>query len=132
MDDPQQASRPVYAQLSTRNIFHMATILCYKTIEITIKEIFRKHLQRYSSLWTLPAPKIFILGTYKELVDSEVIGKQKELLVDTVRGVPGANIEYMVIDSTSHRAGSRQMFGVGLWGLNYTTLIINHLFTYLP
>ena len=36
---------------------------------------------------------IFILGTYMELVDREVIGKQMELLVETVRGVPGANIE---------------------------------------
>ena len=44
--------------------------------------------------------------TYMELVDREVIGKQKELLVDTVRGVPGAKIEYMVMDRTSHRAGS--------------------------
>ena len=49
------------------------------------------------------APNIFILGTYIELVDSEVIGKQKELLVDTVRGVPGAKIEYMVMDSTFHQ-----------------------------
>ena len=28
------------------------------------------------------------------LVDREVIGKQKELLVDTVRGFLGAKIEY--------------------------------------
>ena len=34
-------------------------------------------------------------GTYVELVDREVIGKQKELLVDTVRGVLGAKIEYI-------------------------------------
>ena len=32
----------------------------------------------------VPAPNIFILGTYIELVDSKVIGKQKRLLVDTV------------------------------------------------
>ena len=80
----------------------------------------------------MPAPKIFILGTYIELVDSEVIGKQKELLVDTVRGVPGAKIEYMVMDSTSHMAGSRQMLWVRLWCLNYKTVIFNHLFLYLP
>ena len=49
-----------------------------------------------------------------ELVDREVIDKQKELLVDTVRGVPGTKIEYMVMDSNSHRAGSREMLGVGL------------------
>ena len=36
---------------------------------------------------------IFILGTYMELVDREVIGKQKELSVDTVQGVHGAKIE---------------------------------------
>ena len=36
---------------------------------------------------------IFILGTYMELVDREVIGKQKELSVDTVQGVFGAKIE---------------------------------------
>ena len=57
------------------------------------------------------------VGTYIELVDSEVIGKQKELLVDTVRGDPGAKIEYTVMDSTSHRADSRQMLGVELWGV---------------
>ena len=34
-------------------------------------------------------------GTYVELVDREVIGKQKELLVDTVQGVLGAKIEYV-------------------------------------
>ena len=48
------------------------------------------------------APNILIRGTYIELVvDSELIGNQKELLVDTVWEVPG----------------SRQMLGVGLWGL---------------
>ena len=57
----------------------------------------------------VPAPNIFILGTYIELVDSKVIGKQKRLLVDTVRGISGAKTEYMVMDSTYHRAGSRQM-----------------------
>ena len=36
---------------------------------------------------------IFILGTYMELVDREVIGKQKELTVDTVQGIFGAKIE---------------------------------------
>ena len=80
----------------------------------------------------MPAPNIFILGTYIELVDSEVIGKHKELLVETVRGVPRAKIKYMFMDSTSHRAVSRQMLRVGLWGLNYTTVIFNILFIYLP
>ena len=42
------------------------------------------------------APNIFILGIYIVLVDSEVICKQKELLVETLRGDPGAKIEYMV------------------------------------
>ena len=37
------------------------------------------------------------LGTYMELVDSKVIGKQKELLVDTVRGVLGAKIVYITV-----------------------------------
>ena len=36
---------------------------------------------------------IFNMGTYMELVDMEVIGKQKELSVDTVQGVHGAKIE---------------------------------------
>ena len=40
----------------------------------------------------VPAPNIFILGTYIELVDSEMIVNQKELLVYTVRGVPGAKV----------------------------------------
>ena len=62
---------------------------------------------------SVPAPNIFILGVYIVLVDREVIGKKKELLVDIERGVPGAKIEYMVMDNTSHRAGSRQMLG---WG----------------
>ena len=35
--------------------------------------------------------------TYMELVDREVIGKQKELLVNTVRGVLGAKIEYITV-----------------------------------
>ena len=30
---------------------------------------------------------MFLLGTYLELVDREVVSKQKELLVDTVLGV---------------------------------------------
>ena len=34
------------------------------------------------------------MGTYMELVDRELIGMQKKLLVDTVRGVLLANIEY--------------------------------------
>ena len=50
-------------------------------------------------LLNVPVNNIFVLGTYIELVDSEMIGNQKELLVDTVRGVPGAKVEYMVMDS---------------------------------
>ena len=60
---------------------------------------------------------IFILCTYMELVDREVIGKQKELLVDIVRGVLGAKIEYMAMTSRSvpeNHLYSRQMLGVGL------------------
>ena len=49
----------------------------------------------------MPVNNIFVLGTYIELVDSEMIGNQKELLVDTVRGFPGAKVEYMVMDTTS-------------------------------
>ena len=62
------------------------------------------------------APNILIRGTYIELVDSELIGKQKELLVDTVWEVPG----------------SRQMLGVGLWGLSYIQqwYLIIYLFIY--
>ena len=36
-------------------------------------------------------------GTYMELVNREVIGKYKELLVDTVRGVLGAKKEYITV-----------------------------------
>ena len=35
--------------------------------------------------------------TYMELVDREVIGKQKELLVNTVRGVLGVKIEHIIV-----------------------------------
>ena len=42
-----------------------------------------------------------ILGTHMELVDREVIDKQKELLVDTVRAVLGAKIEYIAMASRS-------------------------------
>ena len=35
--------------------------------------------------------------TYMDLVDRDVIGEQKELLVDTVRGVLGAKIEYITV-----------------------------------
>ena len=35
--------------------------------------------------------------TYMELVDREVIGKQKELLVNTVQGVLGAKKEYITV-----------------------------------
>ena len=69
-----------------------------------------------------------------------MIDKQMELLVETVRGVPGSKIEYMVMDSTYHRAGSRPMLGAGLGvglgaglrRLNYTSVIFNYLFIYLP
>ena len=44
---------------------------------------------------------IFVLGSYMELVDREVIGKQKDLLVDTVRGALGAKIKYMALASKS-------------------------------
>ena len=36
---------------------------------------------------------LFLLGSYIELVDKEVIGKQKELSVDTLRGVLKAKLE---------------------------------------
>ena len=38
------------------------------------------------------AGKIFLLGVFIELVDREVVGKQKELLVGTVRGVLQAKV----------------------------------------
>ena len=37
----------------------------------------------------------FLLGTYMGLVDKEVVGKQKELMVGTVRGVLRAKVEHM-------------------------------------
>ena len=51
-----------------------------------------------------------------ELVDREVIDKQKELLVDTVRGVLGAKIEYIDMASRSH-AGQKFTYIVGLTAL---------------
>ena len=36
---------------------------------------------------------LFLLGNYMQLVDKEVVGKQKELLVDTLRGVLEAKLE---------------------------------------
>ena len=38
------------------------------------------------------AEAAFLLGTYMELVDKEVVGKQKELMVGTVRGVLRAKV----------------------------------------
>ena len=37
----------------------------------------------------------FLLGTYMELVDKEVVGKQKELMVGMVRGVLRAKVEHL-------------------------------------
>ena len=36
---------------------------------------------------------LFLLGNYMQLVDKEVVAKQKELLVDTLRGVLEAKLE---------------------------------------
>ena len=41
------------------------------------------------------AEAAFLLGTYLELVDKEVVSKQKELMVGTVRGVLRAKVENM-------------------------------------
>ena len=41
------------------------------------------------------AESAFLLGTYMELVNNEVMSKQKELLVGTVRGVLGAKLGHM-------------------------------------
>ena len=41
---------------------------------------------------TQEAETIFLLGIYMELVDREVVGKQKELLVGTVKGVFQARV----------------------------------------
>ena len=54
-----------------------------------------------------------------ELLDSEVIGKQKELLVDIVLGVLGAKIEYKYYiwlwpAGLSQKTTCRQMLEVGL------------------
>ena len=42
-------------------------------------------------------PLVIDKGTYMELVDREVIGNPKKLLVDTVWGVLGAKIEYITV-----------------------------------
>ena len=41
------------------------------------------------------AEVIFLLTTYKELVDSEAVGKQKELLLGSLRGVLRAKAEQL-------------------------------------
>ena len=41
------------------------------------------------------AEVIFLLSTYKELVDREAVGKQKELMVGTLRGVLRAKVEQL-------------------------------------
>jgi hypothetical protein len=41
------------------------------------------------------AEAAFLLGTYMELVDKEMVGKQKELMVGTVRGVLRAKVEQL-------------------------------------
>ena len=37
----------------------------------------------------------FLLSTYKELVDKEAVGKQKELMLGTLRGVLRAKVEQL-------------------------------------
>ena len=44
---------------------------------------------------TQEAETIFLLGTFMELVDREVVGKQKELLVGIVRGVLRAKLAHI-------------------------------------
>ena len=41
------------------------------------------------------AQVIFLLSTYTELVDREVVGKQKELMLGTLRGVLRAKVEQL-------------------------------------
>ena len=41
------------------------------------------------------AEAAFLLGTYMELADKELVGKQKELMVGTVRGVLRAKVEQL-------------------------------------
>ena len=51
---------------------------------------------------SVPAPNnhditVLMYFIFMELVDRDVIGKQKELLADIVRGVLGAKIEYLAM-----------------------------------
>ena len=41
------------------------------------------------------AEVIFLLSTYKELVDREEVGKQKELMLGTLRGVLRSKLEQL-------------------------------------
>ena len=41
------------------------------------------------------AEAAFLLGTYLKLLDKELVAKQKELMVGTVRGVLRAKVENM-------------------------------------
>ena len=41
------------------------------------------------------AKVIFLLSTYKELVDKEAVGKHKELMLGTLRGVLRAKVEHL-------------------------------------
>ena len=50
---------------------------------------------------------MFLLGNYVELVDSEVIAKQKELLLNSLLGVLQAKTEY-----TERRAVPRVQLGI--------------------
>ena len=43
------------------------------------------------------AEVIFLLSTYTELVDREAVGKQKELMLGTLRGVLRAKVEQLRI-----------------------------------
>ena len=46
------------------------------------------------------AESIFLLGVFMELVDREVVGKRKELLVVTVRGVLQAKVSQIASRAT--------------------------------
>ena len=54
----------------------------------TNQEIITLMFQRVAQ----EAETIFLLGVFMELVDREVVGKQKELMVGTVRGVLQAKV----------------------------------------
>ena len=66
------------------------------------------------------AEAAFLLGTYLELLDKEVVAKQKELMVGTVRAVLRAKVEHMASRAVPEidfpPSWLYQRYGMRQWG----------------